>query len=119
MARLKVYQYARCGTCRKAIKHLQEQGHELDLIDITAEPPSAEELEQLIRLSGLEAAKFFNTSGQVYKEMNLKDTVKSMPEEEKIRLLSSNGWLIKRPIVTDGERATVGYNAEKYNEIWG
>lgn len=118
MARLKVYQYSRCGTCRKAIKHLKQQGHELELIELPDQPPDEAELKKLVRSSGLDAIKFFNTSGEVYREMKLKDTVKTMSEAEQIKLLSSNGRLIKRPIVTDGERTTVGYNEELYNQIW-
>jgi arsenate reductase len=118
VARLKVYQYSRCATCRKAVKHLRQQGHELELVEIIDHPPTEEELRAFIRSSGLEAAKFFNTSGEVYKQMKLKDTAKSMSEEEIVRLLASNGKLIKRPIVTDGRRASVGYHEETFNRIW-
>lgn len=62
--------------------------------------------------------KFFNTSGEVYKEMNLKDKLPDLSDEEKIELLSANGRLIKRPIVTDGSKVTVGFKPELYQEAW-
>lgn len=116
--KLTVYQYAKCGTCRKATKWLAQQGHELDLIPVFEEPPAAEQLTSLIQLSGLELKKWFNTSGEVYKEMNLKDKLGQMSDEEKVELLASNGRLLKRPIVTDGERVTVGYKEETFQSLW-
>ena len=71
--------------------------------------PSREELKRLIQKSGLPVQKFFNTSGKKYRELNLKEKLKTMSEEEMLDLLSSDGMLIKRPIVTDGERVTVGF----------
>lgn len=118
MTRLKVYQYPKCGTCRNAVKWLQNEGHELELQDIKENPPTIGELRELYRNSGLELKKFFNTSGEVYKELGLKDKLSGMPEEDQFKLLSSNGMLIKRPIVTDGKRVTVGFKEETYNEAW-
>lgn len=115
---LTVYQYAKCGTCRNAVKWLKGQGHELDLIPIVEEPPSAEVLTQLISASGLELKKWFNTSGEVYKAMSLKDKLPHMSAEEQIELLASNGKLIKRPIVTDGKRVTIGFKEEQFQENW-
>lgn len=119
MSQLTVYQYAKCGTCRKAVKWLEAAGHELTLIPIFEEPPTVDELASLVENSGLELKKFFNTSGEVYKEMNLKDQLKEMSREEQLKLLSSNGRLIKRPIVTDGSKVTVGYKEEQFQETWG
>jgi arsenate reductase (glutaredoxin) len=118
MSKLKVYQYPKCGTCRNAVKWLQNEGHELELQNIFEQPPEKEELADLIDKSGLELKKFFNTSGEVYKEMNLKDKLPGLSDEEKIKLLSSNGRLIKRPIVTDGSKVTVGFKVEQYQEAW-
>ncbi|MGG3281980.1 arsenate reductase family protein [Paenibacillus solani] len=118
MSKLKVYQYPKCGTCRNAVKWLQNEGHELELQNIFEEPPAKAELADLIAKSRLELKKFFNTSGEVYKEMNLKDKLLGLSDEEKIELLSSNGRLIKRPIVTDGSKVTVGFKAEQYEEAW-
>ncbi|WP_434752086.1 arsenate reductase family protein [Paenibacillus amylolyticus] len=118
MTKLKVYQYAKCGTCRKAVKWLEAKGHELDLIPIFDTPPSKDELTELIQKSGLEVKKFFNTSGEVYKEQKLKDKLPGMSEEEQIALLASNGRLIKRPVVTDGVKVTVGFKEDTYEQEW-
>ncbi|WP_211746737.1 arsenate reductase family protein [Paenibacillus sp. Marseille-Q4541] len=118
MSKLKVYQYSKCGTCRKAVKWLEQAGHELTLIPIFEEPPTADELASLVQNSGLELKKFFNTSGEVYKEMNLKDKLKQMSSEEQLKLLSSNGRLIKRPIVTDESTVTVGFKEEQFQQTW-
>lgn len=116
--KLKVYQYERCGTCRKAVRWLKEHGHDLTLVSIIEEPPSAEELADLIDKSGLDARKFFNTSGQAYKESGLKDKIPDMSREDMIRLLAGNGRLIKRPIVTDGKDVTVGFREDQFEAVW-
>ncbi|UUZ80864.1 arsenate reductase family protein [Paenibacillus sp. P26] len=117
--RLTIYQYPTCGTCRSAMKRLKELGREMDAVHIKETPPSAEQLKELISLSGLEIKKWFNTSGEAYKEMQLKDKPPQMSDDEKIRTLASNGMLIKRPVVTDGKKVTVGYKPEVYEEVWG
>ncbi|MNK30850.1 Regulatory protein MgsR [compost metagenome] len=119
MSELIVYQYPKCGTCRNAVKSLNSAGHQLELRHIFEAPPSKTELADLINLSGLELKKFFNTSGEVYKEMGLKDKLASLSREEQIELLASNGRLIKRPIVTDGKKVTVGFKEETFEQEWG
>ncbi|MCJ8013346.1 arsenate reductase family protein [Paenibacillus sp. KQZ6P-2] len=119
MSKLQVYQYPKCGTCRSAVKWLQAHGHELELHHIMEEPPKPEVLANLVKLSGLPLKKFFNTSGEVYKELGLKDKLSSIDEEEQIKLLSSNGKLIKRPLVTDGSKVTVGFKEDLYESAWG
>jgi len=119
MSKLKVYHYTKCGTCRSAIKSLQAKGHELELQDIFDLAPTEAELKTLIENSGLELKKFWNTSGEVYREMQLKDKLPKMSAEEQIQLLASNGRLIKRPIVTDGKQVTVGFKEEQYEISWG
>ncbi|GIQ70973.1 arsenate reductase family protein [Xylanibacillus composti] len=119
MKKLTVYQYPKCSTCRNALKWLKEHGYEVESIDIVEHPPSVEELTDLIAKSGLELKAFFNTSGQVYKEQQLKDKLPGMTREEQIRLLSSNGKLIKRPIVTDGTDVTAGFREAFFAERWG
>ncbi|MNW50724.1 Regulatory protein MgsR [compost metagenome] len=119
MSELIVYQYPKCGTCRSAVKWLNGQGHTLDLRNIKEAPPAVSELSQIVDNSGLELKKFFNTSGEVYKELGLKDKLQELSRQEQIELLSSNGMLIKRPIVTDGSKVTVGYKAEVYEQTWG
>lgn len=115
--KLIVYHYPPCGTCREAIKWLKEQGHELELRHIVETPPTPEELSEFIALSGLPIAKWFNVSGDAYRSQGLKDKVPGMTDEEKIRLLASNGMLIKRPVVTDGKQATIGFRDDA-KEVW-
>ncbi|MFD0872360.1 arsenate reductase family protein [Paenibacillus residui] len=117
--KLKMYSYPKCDTCRKAQKWLEAKGHEITVVNVFEEPPSESEMADLIDGSGLELKKFFNTSGEVYKEMNLKDKLGQMSEEEQIRLLASNGRLIKRPVVTDGSKVTVGFKEDMYSQAWG
>ncbi|MFC5701193.1 arsenate reductase family protein [Cohnella faecalis] len=115
---LTVYHLPQCDTCRKAIKQLKEQGNELDTRHIVEQTPTAEQLRELIAASGLPLQKFFNVSGDAYRAMNLKDKLKDMSDEQKIELLASNGMLIKRPIVTDGTRTTVGYKEDSFRTEW-
>ena len=116
---LTFYWYPKCGTCRKAKKWLDEKGIDYEAVHIVENPPSREELEKLYKKSGLELKKFFNTSGKKYRELGLKDKVKTASEEELLDLLASDGMLLKRPIVTDGEKVTVGFKEEIFAETWG
>lgn len=113
-----LYGYKKCGTCRKAEKALTDNGIDYKFIDITTTPPDKTELESMIKLTGKELKKFFNTSGVVYREMELKEKLKSMSDEEKLELLASNGKLIKRPLTTDGISATVGFNEDEFLTTW-
>ena len=118
MSKLKIYQYPKCSTCRSAVKWLQAQGHELQLEHIAEQPPGVEELRILVANSGFELKKFFNTSGEVYKSLGLKAKLPGLSEQEQLELLASNGMLIKRPIVSDGKKVTVGFKEEQYAEAW-
>ncbi len=119
MNKLEIYQYPKCGTCRSAVKWLQAHGYELELHHIAESPPKPEVLTELVQRSGLPLKKFFNTSGEVYKQLGLKDKLPGMSEQEQIKLLSSSGMLIKRPIVTDGNQVTVGFKEDQYESAWG
>lgn len=114
-----VYQYPQCGTCRKALKWFKDHEKEVEAIHIVESPPTKEQLTAFISQSGLDIRKFFNTSGQVYKELQLKDKLPSMTEEEMLELLESNGKLIKRPIASDGKQVTVGFKEDQYSSVWG
>jgi len=116
---LKIYQYSKCGTCRNALKWLKGKGIEGEVIDITTTPPNKTELKKMLEGSGLDIKAFFNTSGEVYKEMKLKDKLPAMSEDEKLALLASNGRLIKRPIVVDDGKITVGFKEEQFERVWG
>jgi arsenate reductase len=113
-----MYGYPKCGTCRSALKWLQAKGIEPETHDLFQQAPSVRELKELVERSGLPINKFFNTSGEVYKELKLKDKLPGMSDEEKLQLLSSNGRLIKRPIVTDGNKVTVGFKEDLFDQEW-
>ena len=115
---LTFYWYPKCGTCRKAKKWLEEHGKEINEIHIAEQPPSKEELKALYEKSGLDLKKFFNTSGMKYRELNLKEKLYHMSEDEQLELLASDGMLIKRPLTTDGEKVTVGFKEEQFEENW-
>ncbi|MEH7225820.1 arsenate reductase family protein [Bacillus sp. JJ1566] len=115
---LTFYWYPKCGTCRKAKKWLEEHQVAFEEIHIVENPPSKEQLKEMYQKSGLELKKFFNTSGQKYRELGLKDKVSSASEDELLELLASDGMLIKRPLTTDGNKVTVGFNEAKFEETW-
>ncbi len=105
---VKVWGYQKCSTCRQAMKTLEEAGQEYQFIDVTTEPPTASELKKLIEQANLPINKFFNVSGQAYREMNLKDKIADLSDVEKLAMLAKNGRLIKRPIISNGKITTVG-----------
>jgi arsenate reductase (glutaredoxin) len=115
---LTFYWYPKCGTCRNAKKWLDAHQLTYKEIHIVEHPPSRDELQQFFENSGLELKKFFNTSGQKYRELGMKDKMSTATEEELLELLASDGMLIKRPLVTDGEKVTVGFKEEEYEKMW-
>lgn len=108
--------YPRCSTCLKALKKLKEQGLDVELRDIVQQTPSQEELLHWIQQKGQGIKPFFNTSGKGYREMNLKEKIKDMSEQEAALLLSQNGMLIKRPILVDDQNIYIGYQKEIYEK---
>ncbi|WP_313803800.1 arsenate reductase family protein [Cytobacillus sp.] len=115
---LTFYWYPKCGTCRKAKKWLDDHNLAYEAIHIADNPPSVDSLRNLYETSGLDIKKFFNTSGQKYRELGLKDKVKSSTDDQLLELLASDGMLIKRPILTDGKKVTVGFKEEDYEKTW-
>jgi arsenate reductase len=107
--------YPKCSTCKKAEKFLKDHNFEYDYRDIKEDNPNKEEIKKWHELSGLDIKKFFNTSGQVYRNLGLKDKLKSMSLEEKYELLASDGMLVKRPILIIGDKVTVAFK-EDYRE---
>ena len=105
--------YPKCSTCMKAKKWLEEKGLEYELRDIRTDNPTAEELKEWHQKSGLPLKRFFNTSGNLYKEVKLKDRLPDMGEEEQFALLASDGMLVKRPILVAGEKVLVGFWEKK------
>ena len=108
--------YPKCSTCIKAKKWLDEEGVKYTERHIVEENPSFSELKEWWEKSGLPLKKFFNTSGMLYKEMQLKDKLPGMSEEEQLKLLSTNGMLVKRPIVVKGKTVLVGFKEAEWSE---
>ena len=109
--------YPKCTTCQKAKKWLEEQGISYEERDIKTENPQKEELKEWYKKSGLPLKKFFNTSGMLYKQMNLKDKLPDMSEEEQLELLATDGMLVKRPIVVDGDIVLTGFKAAEWEKL--
>lgn len=109
--------YPKCTTCQKAKKWLDDHNMEYELRNIKEENPSAEELKEWYKKSGLDIKKFFNTSGLLYKSMNLKDKLPEMSEEEKLELLASDGMLVKRPLLVLEDKVLVGFRETAYEEM--
>lgn len=101
--------YPKCTTCQKAKKWLDENNIEYELRDIKTDNPTFEELCEWYEKSGLDIKKFFNTSGLLYKSMNLKEKLPTMSEEEKLRLLATDGMLVKRPIAVGDDFVLTGF----------
>ncbi|MBU7595420.1 arsenate reductase family protein [Metabacillus halosaccharovorans] len=115
---LDFYWYPKCGTCRKAKKWLEEHNIKFNEIHIVETPPSKEELSSIYQKSGVELKKFFNTSGQKYRELGLKDKLASMSDDEMLDLLSSNGMLVKRPLTVGNQKVTIGFKEDQFVEAW-
>lgn len=107
-------EYPKCSTCKRAKKYLEDRGIAFQDRHIVEENPTEEELTEWIRMSGLPAKRFFNTSGMKYRELGLKDRIPDMSEEEQIRLLAGDGMLVKRPLLIDGERVLVGFKEKEW-----
>ena len=101
--------YPKCTTVKKAKKWLDENGYTYEERNIKEQPPTYEELKEWHKLSGLPIKKLFNTSGMVYKSLNLKDKLLDMTEDEQLRLLSTDGMLVKRPVIIDGDKVWFGF----------
>lgn len=107
-------EYPKCSTCKRAKKYLEDRGIAFQDRHIVEENPTEEELTKWIEMSGLPVKKFFNTSGMKYKELGLKDRLPDMSQEEQIRLLASDGMLVKRPLLIDGDRILVGFKEKDW-----
>ena len=110
-------QYPPCSTCQKAKKWLDEKGVSYTDRHIKEQNPTYEELKEWYEKSGLPLKKFFNTSGLLYKSMNLKEKLPAMTEEEQLRLLASDGMLVKRPILVKGDKVLTGFKEAEWEKI--
>lgn len=108
--------YPKCSTCQKAKKWLDAQEITYTERHIVEENPTYEELKEWQARSGVPLKKFFNTSGMLYKEMQLKDKLPKMSEDEQLKLLATNGMLVKRPVVVDGNIVLTGFREKEWEE---
>ena len=108
--------YPKCTTCQKAKKWLDDNKIEYELRDIKEDNPSFEQLTAWCKLSGLPLKKFFNTSGLLYKSMELKDKLLSMSEEEQLKLLASDGMLVKRPLIIGDDFVLIGFKESEWGK---
>ena len=109
--------YSKCSTCQKAKKYLVEHNIVFKERDIKISNPTKEELRLWYKLSGLPLKKFFNTSGLVYKTLKLKEKLPTMSEEEMLDVLSSDGMLVKRPLLIGEEKVLVGFSEIDYAKL--
>ena len=114
---MKVLVYRKCSTCLKALKWLEVNQVVFDERPIKEENPSYEELKAWYEMSGLPLKKFFNTSGMLYKEMKLKDKLPEMSEDEQLKLLATNGMLVKRPVLVAEDKVLVGVKEAEWEKI--
>jgi arsenate reductase len=108
--------YPRCTTCRKAREYLDSRGIKYDFRDIKLDKPTEDELRKWYKLSALPLRRFFNTSGQQYRSLGLKDKIPAMSEDEQLALLATDGLLVKRPILVGDDFVLLGFNQEEWDE---
>lgn len=111
--------YPKCGTCQKAEKWLKANGIEYTYRPIKEENPTKVELTEWISKSGVPVSKFFNTSGLLYKEHNMKDKVKTLSSDELVDILAANGMMVKRPVLLYDNKVLVGFKEEDWKKLFG
>lgn len=109
-------EYPKCSTCQKAKKWLDEHGIPYEDRHIKKENPTADELTAWVHASGIEIKKLFNTSGLLYKSMNLKEKLPTMTDQEKFNLLATDGMLVKRPLIVDGDTVLTGFRESEWKK---
>ena len=114
---MKVYCYSKCGTCKKALKWLDERQIEYEKIDIAQDHPDEAMIRELHKKSGLPLKRFYNTSGRIYKDLQLSKKLPDMSEDEQYRLLASDGMLVKRPLVIGDDFVLVGFKEPEWERI--
>jgi len=116
---VKIYQYAKCSTCRKALAFLARRAVPYDAIDIVTEPPSKSELKRALELTGLPVKKLFNTSGESYRKGGFGERLPAMRQTEALDELARDGKLVKRPLVLGDDFALVGFDEAAYRARFG
>lgn len=109
--------YDRCSTCKKALKWMEERGYSYEMRPIREQNPTKEELKAWWGRSHLPLKRFFNTSGNLYKELGLKDKLPQMSEEEQLELLSTDGMLVKRPLLVSDKGVFPGFREKEWEEL--
>ena len=110
--------YPRCSTCKKAQKWLDDKGISYEFRDIKIDNPNYDELKVWVSKSGLPIKKFFNTSGLLYKSLELKDKLPTMSEEDMIKLLATDGMLVKRPLLINDDNVLVGFKETEWKKVF-
>jgi len=118
MSKVKIYQYERCSTCRKALKYLDAKGISYKSLPIVEHPPTKTELKTALKALDGDLRKLFNTSGLVYRELGLSAKIKTMTAKEAIDLLSANGKLVKRPFVLADDAVLVGFKEDEWTKAF-
>ena len=113
---IKVYCYSKCTTCKKALKWLDDNNVKYELIDIKENNPDEATIKKYYEKSGLALKKFFNTSGMIYRDLGLSKKLPDMSEEEQIKLLASDGMLVKRPLLVSGNLVLTGFKESEWKE---
>ncbi|MCR5387876.1 MAG: arsenate reductase family protein [Lachnospiraceae bacterium] len=115
---VRVYCYSRCTTCKKALKWLDDNKINHTVIDIKGDNPDEETLRALHKKSGLPLKKFFNTSGQLYRELELSKKLPDMSEDEMFKLLASDGMLVKRPLLITDDKVLTGFKEAEWSDAF-
>jgi arsenate reductase (glutaredoxin) len=116
MKKVRIYEYSKCSTCRKALSFLDRHKIPYDKVPIVDTPPTKAELMEMLALQGGNIKKLFNTSGELYREMKISSKIDSMSESEAIELLASHSKLIKRPFVLSGDTGLVGFKEDEWKK---
>ena len=114
---VKVYCYSKCTTCKKALKWLDDNGVKYECLDIKEQHPDRDTLKELNAKSGLPLKKFFNTSGMLYREMELSKKLPNMNDDEMLDLLASDGMLVKRPLLITDNKVLLGFKEAEWKEV--
>jgi arsenate reductase (glutaredoxin) len=114
---LRIYAYQNCDTCRKALKWVKERGLKHEVVPIREQPPTVAELRTMLKRVG-ELRRLFNTSGQDYKALNMKERLPKMSEDEALALLAKNGNLVKRPFAISAKAGTTGFDEEEWERLF-
>lgn len=113
---LKVYCYSKCTTCKKALKWLDEHGVAYELLDIKTDHPDEDALRKYHAMSGLPLKRFFNTSGQIYRDMELSKKLPAMSDDEQFALLATDGMIVKRPLLVGADFVLTGFKEAEWEE---